>query len=81
MDPGVRLVLEQVAQRVPDGGILEQVGGDLVEERLKGVVVVAIDEDHVGVCPGELPGGSEPAETPSEHDHPRPFPAALCALT
>ena len=45
----VLLVVEQVAQRVPDRGRLEQAGRDLVEERLEGVVVVPVDEHDVDV--------------------------------
>ena len=45
----VRLVVEQVAQRVPDRGRLEQVGGDLVQERLERVVVVPVDDRDVDV--------------------------------
>ena len=50
VDAGVLLVVEEVAQRVPHLRRLQQVGCDLVEERLEGVVVVLVhDHDfHVG---------------------------------
>ena len=44
VDGDVGLVVEEIAQRMSDGRGLEQVGRDLVQERLEGVVVVLVDE-------------------------------------
>ena len=49
MDAGVLLIVEEVAQRVPDRRPLQQAGGDLVEERLEGVVVVLVHDHDVHV--------------------------------
>ena len=45
MDAGVLLVVEEVAQRVPDLRRLQQSRRDLVEQGLEGVVVVLV-HDH-----------------------------------
>ena len=49
VDAGVLLIVEEVAQRVPDLRRLQQGGGDLVQERLKRVVVVLVDDYDVHV--------------------------------
>ena len=66
---GVRLVVEQVAQRVPDRGRLQQVGGDLVQERLERVVVVLVDDRDVDVGVLELAGGADAPEAAAEDEH------------
>ena len=70
MDGEVVLLAEEVAQRVPDGDRLQQVGGDLVQERLERVVVVLVDEHdvHVGVL--ELACGADAGEAAAEDDDP-----------
>ena len=65
------LVVEQIPQRVPDRGGLQQVGGDLVQERLERVVVVLVDHRHGDVGVLELPGGADATEAPTEDDHMR----------
>ena len=71
VDGDVRLLVEQIAQRMSDGGGLEQVGRDLVEERLEGVVVVLVDQHHVHVGLLQRPGGAEAGEPAAEHDDAR----------
>ena len=66
MDRDVRLVVEQVAQRVPDRDRLEERGRDLVEERLEGVVVVAVDDHDVDVGALQLSRSSDTAEAAAE---------------
>ena len=69
----VRLIVEQVAQRVTDRGGLEEIGRDLVQERLERVVVVLVHEQDVGVGVPELLDRSDPAEPTPQHDDPRPI--------
>ena len=73
VDGGVRLLVEEPSQRMPDRRRLEQVGGDLVEERLERVVVVLVDEHHVGVGVLQLPSGAEAGETATEDQDARPL--------
>ena len=49
MDARVLLVVEEVAQRMPDLRRLQQSRRDLVEQRLEGVVVVLVDDHDVHV--------------------------------
>ena len=67
---GVGLVVEQVAQRMAAGRRLQQVGGDLVQQRLERVVVVPVDEHdvHVGVL--ELAGRTHAPEAAAEDEDP-----------
>src|SRR5690348_9105200 len=66
VDDRVVVAREQVAQRVPDCGLLEQTGRELVEEWLEGVVVVPVDEDDLGVGPLQLLCGADPGEPAAE---------------
>jgi hypothetical protein len=61
--------VEQVAQGVAARRRLEQVGGDLVQERLKGVEVVPVDQRHVDVGVFQPPGRGDAAEAAPEHEH------------
>ena len=56
----------EVAERVADGRGLEQAARELVEERLEGVVVVAVDEHDLGVGVRELLGGADAGEASAE---------------
>jgi hypothetical protein len=59
-------IVEQVAERVADRGRLEEVGRDLVQERLERVVVVLVDEQDVGVgVPSFLIAPTPPNPAPS----------------
>jgi hypothetical protein len=71
VDGGARVVVEQVAQGVPFRRRLEQVGGDLVEQRLERVIVVLVDDGDVDVGTAELAGGTDAAEAAAENDHVR----------
>ena len=65
--------MEEIAERVPDGGRLEEVGRDLVQERLERVVVVLVHEQDVGVGVPELLDRADPAEPTPQHDDPWPI--------
>jgi hypothetical protein len=71
MDPGVLLVVDEVAERVTDFGRLEQVGRHLVEERLKGVVVVLVDEDDLCIGLLERARRADSGEPASEDQYAR----------
>jgi hypothetical protein len=64
VDRGVLLVLDEVAERVADGGLLEQAGRELIKERLEGVVVVLSTSttSRLGVL--QLLGRADPAKPP-----------------
>ena len=80
VDGGVRLLVEQVAERVPDDGRLEQVGRELVEERLERVVVVRVYDHDVGLDVLQRAGGADPGEAAAEDDDARPPLACRWAL-
>ena len=71
VDPRVRLLVEEIAKCMADCGRRKQVGRDLVEEWLEGVVVVLVDEDDVDVHVFQLPRGPDPGESSAEDDHAR----------
>ena len=66
VDTDVRLLVEEVAQRMSDRRPLEQGGRDLVEERLEGVVVVLVDQHDVDVGLLQRLRGAEPGEASAE---------------
>ena len=68
VDADVVLLVEEIADRMPDGRLLEQAGRDLVEQRLEGVVVVPVHEHDVDVALLQLLRGADPAE-PCAQDH------------
>ena len=67
----VLLLREQVAQRMAHGRRLQQPGGELVEQRLEGVVVVPVDEHHLGVGVLQLLRRADPGKAAAENEHPR----------
>ena len=71
VDTNVVLLVEEVADRVSDGRLLEQAGRDLVEQRLEGVVVVLVDEDDVSAALLQLLGGADPGEAAAEDEDTR----------
>jgi hypothetical protein len=71
MDDRVLLMSHQVAERVTDRGLLQKSGRELVEQRLEGVVVVAVDEHDLGVRVLELLRGADTREPSAENEHPR----------
>ena len=72
MEPSVVLLVEEVADRMADGGLLEEPRGHLVQERLEGVVVVLVDEHDVDVALVQLLGGADPGEAAPEDEDARP---------
>jgi hypothetical protein len=71
VDPDVVLLVEEIADRMADRRLLEQPRGDLVEQRLEGVVVVLVDEDDVDVALPELLRSPDPTEATSEYEDAR----------
>ena len=69
----VRLLLKKVAQGMSDRGGFEQGGGDLVEERLEGVVVVLVDQHDVDVGVLQFLCGAESRESSPEDQDARPL--------
>src|SRR5690606_21786526 len=67
-DRSVLLLREHAADRHGDGARREPRGRHLIEEWLKEVVVLAIDERHVDARSPERPREREPSE-PAAHDH------------
>ncbi len=70
-DGGVLLAAEDAADRLGDVGGREPGGGHLVEERLKRVVVGAVDERHSHRCGRQRLRCRQPAKTRAEHQHVR----------
>ena len=68
VDGDVRLLVKQVAHRMSDGRGLEQVGGELVQERLERVVVVLVHEHDVDVGVLQLPRGADAGEAAAQDE-------------
>ena len=66
----VVLVVKEIAHRVADRGLLEEAGGDLVQERLERVVVVLVDEHDVDVALLQPVSRSDAREAAAEDEHP-----------
>ena len=60
--------MQQLADRVADLGGAELVGGDLVQERLEGVVVVLVDDGKLDGGVAELLRGADASEAGTEDD-------------
>ena len=73
MNGDVGVLVEEVAQRVAHLGGLQQVGRELIEERLERVVVVLVDEDDIGIGVLQRPGRADAAEAAAEDDDTRPL--------
>ena len=71
MKDRVVLPAEQVAQGVAHGRRFDQTGRKLVEQRLEGVVVVAVDQHDLGVSVLERVRGADAGEAAAENEHPR----------
>jgi hypothetical protein len=67
MDPGIRLIIEQVTQGVPHRHRRKQVGSDLVQQRLKRVIVMPVDDHHVHVGLAQLPRRADTGEPSTEN--------------
>jgi hypothetical protein len=68
---GVVLVVHEVPKRVADARRLEQAGRELVQQRLKRVVVVVIDQHHVGVRLLQLLRRADAGEAAAQDHDPR----------
>ena len=64
MDRRVLLPMDQVAQRMTDGGLLDQTGRELIQERLEGVIVVPVHQHDLDVGALELAHGADPGKGP-----------------
>ena len=67
----VLLLVDEVANRMADSGLLEQAGSDLIQQRLKGVVVMFVDEDDVDVALHQLLRGPDAGEAAAEDEDAR----------
>jgi hypothetical protein len=63
--------VEEVAERMADRRLREEVGRDLVEERLERVEVVLVDEDDVDVRLLQRAGSADPRKASSENEDAR----------
>ena len=68
VDRRVVLVLDEVAERVSDGRRLEEARGQLVQQRLEGVVVVLVDDDDVDVGLLQLVRGADSGEAAAQNE-------------
>ena len=68
VDRDVRLLVEEVPQRMPDDLGREQIRGELVEEGLERVIVVLVHEHDVGVGVLQRAGGPDSREATAEDD-------------
>jgi hypothetical protein len=68
----VGLPMEHRPHGVADVDPAQPCGGDLVEERLEGMEVVAVDDGDLDVGVHQAAGGGQPAETGPDHDDVRP---------
>jgi hypothetical protein len=64
----VVLLVEEIPERMPNRRLLEEAGGDLVEERLERVVVVLVHDHDVHVALPQLLRGAHAAESASEDE-------------
>jgi hypothetical protein len=69
VDGGVVLVLDEIAERMPDRCRLQQARRQLIEQRLEGVVVVPVDEHDVDVRLLQLLGGADAGEPSADDQH------------
>ena len=80
VDGRVVVPVDEVAQRVPDDGGLDQARGELVDERLERVVVVLVDEHDVRVGVLQLLHGADTGEAAAEDDDARSLGTSLCGV-
>jgi hypothetical protein len=71
-DLHVALPAQDVADRRGDIARRQPGRRHLVQEGLEDVVVLLVDQDHVDAGAAQRTGGPQTAETPAEHDDPRP---------
>jgi len=67
--PGVLLVAQDGPDRLSDVRRRERRGRDLVEQGLKEMVVVAVDDQHIGGRAGQRPRGEQAAEATTHDDN------------
>jgi hypothetical protein len=76
----VRLLVDEVANRVADCRLLDQPRRHLVQERLEGVVIVLVDEDDLDVALLELLRGADAREAAADdQDAGAPVTVEFCA--
>ena len=68
VDPRVVLVVEEVADRVADGRLLEQARRHLVQQRLERVVVVLVHDDDLDVALLQLLRSADSGEASAEDE-------------
>ena len=73
MHDDVVVSVKEIAERMADCGGLEQRGRHLIQERLEGVVVVLVDDDHVDVCVFQLLRRADACEPSTEDQDTRPL--------
>ena len=66
---GIPLLAKDVADRRSDVALREDPGRNLVEQRLKQVVVCAVDNCHFHIGVAQGLGGKEPSESASNDGH------------
>ena len=80
VNPRVRLLVNEIANRVADRRLLEQPRRHLVQERLEGVVVVLVDEDDVDIALLQLLHGADAREAAADdQDAGAPIAFEFCA--
>ncbi len=67
----LRWPLQNVANRRGDVGRRKARGRDLVEQRLKQMMIVAVDQRDLERLTGEARGDRQSAEAAADNDHPR----------
>ena len=71
IDLAVVLIANDFSNRRSDVARGKRCGRDLIEQRLKKMVVVAIDDDDVGVCASQGLGRLESTEATAHNHYPR----------
>ena len=71
VDARVRLLAEEIAQRMPHSRRFEQIRGDLIEQGLERVIVVLVDQDDIDIGVLQFLSRAEAREATSEDEHAR----------
>ena len=73
--PRILLAAQDSPDRPGNIGRRQRGGCDLIKQRLETMMVLFVDEDHLGVGSCQRPRGFEPAEAAADDDHARAAPA------